>query len=593
MDIVEFIGQYVQLKRAGKNFKARCPFHQEHSPSFVISPERQIWHCFGACNEGGDVISFLMKWENISFPEALKELAHQTGVPLDTESFNDSTWTKKERLYEINVLAQRFYHYVLQETHQGTLGREYLHDRGVNEDIIKTFQIGMAVNSWDSLLRYLQKKKITEQEMSDAGLVIQGKNGRFYDRFRNRLMFPLADPRGNIIGFAGRQLGSQTEQPPGGKYINTPETILYRKRESLYGIHLAKDHIKKARNAILVEGEFDVISPFQRGIRNIVAIKGSAVTREQLQVLKRYTNRISLALDADVAGQEAVLRGIREAEKLDIEVQVIIIEGGKDPDEVARHDIGTLKQLITHATSLYDYVISSAIQRHGTDSAYKKKNITDEVVPHLVQIQNPIIQAHYVKHLAHELELSEESVKESMRAYKRKMRLDYHHATSSSGSAQSSLQKAGAHDQTLKQKYGLSMLLQSTCIAEACDIAQSILMAADFSVPAYGKIFTALLTYVQNDRPDEISINDFISSLPKELHPVADELYLVIPDLPPLSKKKFLQEFKKLVYRIKFDSLGRHIQTIDEADENDEEKDKIKVHLIQKRKELEKNMQRL
>jgi DNA primase len=586
LDIVEFIGQYCQLKRAGKNFKANCPFHQENSPSFVVSPERQIWHCFGSCNEGGDVISFFMKWENISFPEALKELAHQTGVQLDTQSFDDTSWNKKERLYQINMMAQKYYHYVLKETYHGTLGREYLHERKVDDHIAETFQIGVAPNTWDSLLRFLQKKQITEEDMLDAGLVIRGKTGRLYDRFRNRLMFPIADPRGNVIGFAGRHLGDENDAF-GGKYVNTPETTIYKKRESLYGIQLAKEHMKQEQNAILVEGEFDMISPFQRGIRNIAAIKGSAVTKEQLQILKRYTHRISLALDADVAGQEAVLRGIREAEKMDMDVNVIILEGGKDPDEIVRTDLGGFKHHLKHATSLYDYVISSAIQKHTVSNAYNKKKVTDDVIPHLLHIHNPIVQAHYVKRLSHELDVSEDSIKDLIRKQKRtiKARPRYENRQQP--------QQLKTHDQQMKQKYLLSMLLQSSAISEAAASVQTVIDAEDFSLPVLGKVYTAILTYIQRDQPDEIVINDFIQSLPKELHPVTDELYLTVPDLPPLTKEREVEELTKLAYRVKFESLGRRIKQLDEEESDDETKDQEKVDLIQKRKELEKKVNRL
>ncbi|MEK7070243.1 MAG: DNA primase, partial [Patescibacteria group bacterium] len=272
LDVVEFIGSHITLKKAGRNFKANCPFHQEKSASFVVSPERQIWHCFGACQEGGDVIRFLMKWENIPFVEALQELAKRTGVKLDTFDIQDSQWKKKEALIRVNNSAKDFYHYILTQSAIGKKAREYLAARNINEKIIETFQLGYAPQSWDSLIKFLIKKSFAQADLKDTGLTVTGKNNSLYDRFRGRIMFPINDTRGNNIGFSGRVLVEE-DSKDGAKYVNTPETPLYHKRESLFGIHLAKDAIKKEGNVFLVEGEFDAISMYQSGVKNVVAIK--------------------------------------------------------------------------------------------------------------------------------------------------------------------------------------------------------------------------------------------------------------------------------------------------------------------------------
>lgn len=330
IDIVEYIGRYVDLKKSGRNFKGICPFHQEKSPSFVVSPDRQIWHCFGTCGVGGDVISFLMKWENLSFYEALKELADSVGIKLDDVQYDDKQFARKQKLYEINLQALKFYSYLLQETKFGDKAREYLENRGTNEKIIKTFELGYAPSSWDSLIKYLQKKGHSVGDIIDTGLALPGRSGKPYDRFRHRLMFPLKDAKGNVVGFSGRLLDPDKKE---AKYVNTPETEIYHKRENLFGIHLVKDDIRKSENVYVVEGEFDMITPFQHGISNIVAIKGAAFTDEQLGILKRYTKRITLALDMDEAGVEAMKRGIRSAEKQDFEIYVAQFTHGKDPDE--------------------------------------------------------------------------------------------------------------------------------------------------------------------------------------------------------------------------------------------------------------------
>jgi len=275
IDIVEYIGQFVKLTKAGRNFKGLCPFHQEKTPSFVVSPDRQIWHCFGTCGVGGDVISFLMKWENLTFYEALKELAEKAGVKLESGNFEDTKWDQKEKLYAINRATLKYYQYLLAKTSYGAAAREYLQKRKLDERIINTFELGYAPSSWDSLSKYLQKKSFSLQDIAASGLIIFKNQRHGYDRFRNRIMFPLRDARDNVVGFSGRLLKDDARS---AKYVNTPETDVYHKRNHLYGINKTKEAIRKRDNVIVVEGEFDLITPYQYGVENIVAIKGAALT---------------------------------------------------------------------------------------------------------------------------------------------------------------------------------------------------------------------------------------------------------------------------------------------------------------------------
>jgi len=292
IDIVEFIQEYVPLKKAGRNFKGLCPFHSEKSPSFYVAPDRQIWHCFGACDEGGDVISFYMKIENVTFPEALTELARRVGMTLTSSYEHDETWKQRSRLYEIHHLASEYYHYVLTKHAIGSAGRDYLTNRAISEKIIKTFMLGYAPSGWRNLLPFLMKKGYHEDEIETAGLIIRGKNG-YYDRFRGRVMFTLKDHRGNIVGFSGRLLSKEAKE---AKYINSPETPLYHKSKVFYGLDVTGKSISEADQAIICEGEFDVLTSFESGISNIVAIKGTALTQDQLKILKRYTNNYYMTL---------------------------------------------------------------------------------------------------------------------------------------------------------------------------------------------------------------------------------------------------------------------------------------------------------
>lgn len=417
IDIITFINSFIPLKRIGRNYKSLCPFHQERTPSFVVSTDRQIWHCFGACQEGGDVIKFLMKWENITFIEALRELADKAGVKLRKVDFEDKLWKKKERFIGINTLAAEFFEYILHKTQFGEKARQYLKQRSLDAKISKKFQLGYAPLSWDSLLNFLTKKKYDQNEIFESGLLVKGDRGNFYDRFRGRLIFPIKEARGNIIGFSGRTLEESAKE---AKYINTPETFLYHKRETLYGINLAKESVKKENNIFLVEGEFDVISPYQQGVENIAAIKGSALTREQLMLLKRFTNKITLAFDSDTAGEEAMRKGIEEAESLDFDVFIVSFDFAKDPDEAVHKDPIKFKRAIKNSVPFYDFIIDLSQRKYSAHDAYGKKQIAEEVAVFIEKIKNPIVQSHYVKKIASILDVSEASIEALMRSMKKK-----------------------------------------------------------------------------------------------------------------------------------------------------------------------------
>ncbi|MBP7967393.1 DNA primase [Candidatus Woesebacteria bacterium] len=548
LDIVEFIGRYVQLRKAGRNFKANCPFHQENSPSFVVSPDRQIWHCFGTCGTGGDVVTFFMKWESLSFQEALRELAPIAGVQLDTSSFDDKEFTQKEKILSINNLAARYYAHILQNLPLGKKARDYLIGRGLNEKIIATFQIGYAADSWDSLMKYFQTKKISEKDLFEAGLVVQASSGnRYYDRFRNRIIFPIKDSKGNVVGFSGRVLNPDEK---GAKYVNTPETIVYHKRESLYGIQLTRDAIRKLENVYIVEGEFDMITPYQHGIENIVAIKGSALTSEQLTVLKRYTTKITLALDTDEAGIEAMKRGIREAEKMDFDIHIVQFTKGKDPDEAARADNLTFKKDLKGAVPIYDFLLSHFSKKIGTQSPFEKKKIVEEMAPYVGHIQNPIVFSYYVKKLAHLLEVDSESIQKMIRYQRNKEKLSF--------KSQTLKKSIISHSEIeIKQRFIVSYLLQQEDTDNIVKKIIALLDAEDFPYPAYQSLITELKVCLAESKT--FIFTDFIKKLPAQLHPVADELFLSELSAEELSTQqlaKIIYELKSLSYRYYMTKYG-------------------------------------
>ena len=413
VDIVELIQEHVPLKRAGRNFKGLCPFHGEKTPSFIVNPELQIWKCFG-CSKGGDAYSFLQQIEGMEFGEALSNLAKRVGVTL--ESYKPTQGEQvKERLVKINTLAGQAYHYLLTQHKLGQGALEYVKGRGISDEAIEKFRIGYAPESWGFLLEFLvRKKKLAVEDLQRAGLIIKGQ--RDYDRFRNRIVFPLSNHRGQIVGFAGRVMPGADEKA-GGKYVNTPETEIYHKSELLYGLDITRAEIKAKGQAVVVEGEIDAIASWQGGVKNVVAIKGSALTEKQVELLRRICDTVILALDTDMAGDAAARRGISIADSVGLMVKVINSKSEtlnpkhfKDPGDWAIADPEGWKKAVAGAIPVYDFYLQSAVERYGLDVTGKKK-IGQELLPIWAGISDEIVKAHYIKLLAKTLRVEEEDVR--------------------------------------------------------------------------------------------------------------------------------------------------------------------------------------
>jgi len=409
-DIVSIIGERIELKKAGRNFKASCPFHGEKTPSFMVSPELQIFKCFG-CDAKGDVFSFLEQYDGMEFGEALRFLAERAGVKLKRTQFGESS--EKEKLIDINTQVVRFYNYLLLEHPVGAKALEYLEkQRGIKKETIKEFNLGYSPESSYALKKFLvDKKKFLPIDIEKAGVGIpRGQN--LYDRFNGRVIFPLFDHRGNPIGFAGRVLPWDKRET--GKYINSPETPLYHKSSVLYGLNITRGFIKKKKVAIVVEGELDLISSWQAGIKNVVAIKGSALTEEQVKLLSRFAPKFILALDSDFAGDAASRRGIKVASDIGVEVKVAKITGYKDPDDAARGDIESYKKDLIGAEGVYDYFIDSVFTRINSESGAGKSKISKEIIPILGEIGDKIVQSHFANVVARKLGVPLEAVLEEL-----------------------------------------------------------------------------------------------------------------------------------------------------------------------------------
>lgn len=412
LDVADVVGEYIQLKTAGSgSFKAVCPFHQEKTPSFYVSRPRQTWHCFG-CDQGGDLISFVMKMEGMEFREALELLAQKAGVQLP--AFDGKASSQKKRLHEVNELAMRFFRAALHTLPQAEHARAYVAKRGVDDLTADLFQIGYAPDAWDALTTALQAKGVTADELLQAGLVAKRERAAgVYDRFRNRLMFPIADMHGNIVGFTGRILSDSKE----AKYVNTPETPAYRKSQVLYGLDKAKGDIRRQDLAVIVEGNMDVVGSHQFGVTNVVAASGTALTAEQLALLKRFTTNLAIAFDQDNAGNAATLRGLDLARAQDFNIKIITLppEAGKDPDDAVRKDPELWREAIKQAVGIMDWVYRQAFRDQGmVDSGEDKKEIARKVLPEIKRISDPVERDHWMKKLAHDLDVSRSALEEAV-----------------------------------------------------------------------------------------------------------------------------------------------------------------------------------
>lgn len=409
LDIKDIIQEYIQLKKAGSNLKAVCPFHGEKTPSFMVSPEKQIWHCFG-CGEGGDIFGFIQKIEGIEFPEALRILAKRAGVEIVRQ--DPQLQNKKTRLLDICKITASYYHKVLLESSQAEFARKYLEQRSIDQDAVDRFKIGYSPDSWDALSLFLKKKGYLEEEIFLAGLTVKKEKGvGYYDRFRGRLMFPIYDVHGNTVGFGGRILEQKEE---GAKYINSPQTLIYDKSNVLYGLDKSKTSIRKKKEVIIVEGYTDCISAYQADITNVVASSGTALTEGQVLLLKRFTENLVMSFDHDAAGAEAAKRGIEIALANELNVKVVELPFGKDPDECIKQDKSAFIQAVESAKPYLQYYFDSTFRNYDANNVQDKKKAVAVLLPVIAKIGDTIEQAHWLKELAKKLDVEESILRDRL-----------------------------------------------------------------------------------------------------------------------------------------------------------------------------------
>ncbi|MCI0438593.1 MAG: DNA primase, partial [Chloroflexi bacterium] len=425
LDIVSVVSEYVALQKAGRSFKAACPFHSERTPSFHVNPERQSWRCFGACATGGDIFSFVMRKENLEFGDALRLLAQKAGVELITKSQEERD--HNDVLYSINKEAARFYREALASP-QGATARKYLDGRGVNAESRARFELGFSLDSWDSLKSHLLSLGFREDDAIAAGLLHKNESGKVWDFFRGRLMFPIHDRQGRVAGFGARALDDSTP-----KYINTSQTPIFNKRDTLYALHLAAGPIRTQNAAVIVEGYMDAIAAHEHGYNNVVASMGTALTEQQVAQLKSIAKNIILALDADAAGQQATQRDLDatwqafQHQKINqrsrvgdfyfrepFNLKVALISQGHDPDELIRQDANQWEQLIQEAIHFLDFRIPAIARQFDISTGQGKAQVVEMLFPMIASLDNQFDQERYFSKLAQTLGVTEEALKASV-----------------------------------------------------------------------------------------------------------------------------------------------------------------------------------
>ncbi len=483
-DIVDIISDYVHLKPAGKGFKGLCPFHEEKTPSFMVSPEKQLFHCFG-CGEGGNAFNFLMKYEKLSFFEAVKMLAQKSGVPLPVDEEKENILhKKKERLYKLNNLVANYYRECLFRTNQGKKVINYFKKRGINDTSVEKYRLGYAPPGWDALTNFLKKKGYSYEELIKAGIIKKSKiEGKYIDYFRDRIIFPIFNLSGRVIGFGGRVLDNSLP-----KYINSPETMIYNKGSNLYSLNFAKEDIRKKNYIIVVEGYTDVLITQQYGFNNMAASLGTALTTKQIDLIKRFTDTVLIAYDADSAGNMATLRSLDLLVKAGLEIKVIDLPQGLDPaDFLIKKGKKLFQNLIDSSLSLIDYKLKLLYSKYSIKAIEGKVKVIKEILPTLNVIGNEVELRAQTKKISEELKLSEEAILIELKRYKRGSRDSSHNfikLNSESGN-------------TKAEKILIGCMLENEQIARGI---LKKLKAKDFSVLMHRQIIAAIEKILEDDK---------------------------------------------------------------------------------------------
>jgi DNA primase len=560
VNIVEVVSEHIPLKRAGRNYKACCPFHHEKTASFTVSLDKQIYHCFG-CGVGGNAINFLMQYERLEFPEAVEFLARKCGVVLPLKKSRDPKNAEQaSQLRKINELAVTIYSNNLHSS-AGSGARDYLIKRGIKQETAKQFRLGFARDSWDELLSGLRSKDFSLSEIEKAGLIIPKEGGGFYDRFRNRVIFPIFDIKNSCIGFGARVTDSSNP-----KYINSPETFLYKKGKNLYGLNLAKDAVRESDFVAVVEGYLDCVIPFQHGLHNIVASLGTALTQDQARLIKRYTRNVVMIYDGDMAGETATLRSLDIFIEEDIEVRIAALPSGFDPDTyVRKHGIDELNKLIKDADNLFDYQLKVLKRKYDSLQSEGKAKIASEILRTIKKLKDPILRDEYIKKLSERLDLDESFVRDVYN----NLKLD----SAISDIVSESFNKLTKTNPT--EKLLMKLMLEESHLVN--EIKEKI-APADFQDKMIARIVSTMFELATQGK--NLSTHNLINYLGEETlsHLVCESTFL--PEISSSEKVKIVDD---CIQRLKKNSLQAKRKRLQEAIKyaeekgNEEELDKLKI----------------
>jgi DNA primase len=522
IDIVDFISSYINLSRAGKNWKGLCPFHKEKTPSFMVSPERQTWHCFG-CNLGGDIFTFLMKYENLEFGEALRVLAEKAGVELKKVSPQEYKYIGL--LYELNELAKKFF---ISELENNKKAFEYILSRGLKPETISEFEIGFAPDLNDGLSIHLINSGYSPDDIIRAGLAIKNEKGRVFDRFRGRIMFPIHNHLGKVVGFTGRIL-PEFEKEDVGKYINSPETPIFKKSKILYGFWKSKNFIREKNSAFLVEGQMDFLASWQAGIKNTVASSGTALTEDHLSALRKLTDKLIITFDNDKAGQEAGEKAIDMALKFDFDVKIVIFQDFKDPAEVALAGEKNLLNAIEKAMPAPEFYFQKYLKQEKSNwSKDKLKNI-QAVLQKLLNIESPVERNFWIKKLSEITSIDEKVLIEEAQKLIKKVKI-VSRVDSKENNNQIYSKKFNRWE-LLSQEFIIALLGKESLNPE--------IEEKKYLEPNYQKIFELLSKGVK--KSEDPSLDEIINLI---MLKSGDYLILNLEEIKKELKKEYLKEKK-------------------------------------------------
>lgn len=548
VDIVDLVTGYVPLKKSGRNYKGLCPFHTEKTASFMVNPERGIFKCFG-CGKGGDAFKFLQEIDNLEFPEALRILAKRAGVEL--QEYHPSPQAKlREKVLEAQSLAAKFYQTVLLEHEAGRAALDYLTGRGLKLATIKDWALGYAPDQWEVVTGALRAKGYIDDEVVATGLGVPSERGKPpYDRFRGRIMFPIRDLTGRVVGFSGRILG---EGEP--KYLNSPDSLIYQKSSVLYGMDLAKNEIKKANLAVLVEGNIDVLSSHQAGVKNVVAPLGTALTQGQIGLLMRFAESAALAFDTDLAGDGATRRGIEMAESAGLNIRVVHLEG-HDPDDMIRKSQVSWSEAVSRATPIYDFYLESAFNKADSTSPEGKRKISREILPHLKNMTDPILRGHYLKLVAGRLGLEEKDLELALAKL-----AEERPALPSPASAQESQRKSRQY------------LLEEEVIKLTLELRRrsALLIPEDFTDENLARIYKELIkAFPEGEKEGQeltgkakFDTTSFVRLLPSEATQIFDEILLKLREEVDLDETQEERSLLQTARELRRTSLHRFLRKL-------------------------------